>query len=387
MKKIYLLLTISLAVLTAFAFVHLNNDLINGDDSLIESEQLTFRVDTVATDLEIPWGMAFLPNGDILVTERKGTLRLIQDGQLHPDPIGNVPEVRAKGQGGLFDLELHPNYAENGWIYISFASTAKPGEEGEGANTELVRAKLKDHSLVEIESIFKASPNYKKTQHFGARIEFDRQGYLYLSVGDRGGRDEVQTRANYRGRVLRFHDDGSIPKDNPFITDPTAKPEIFSYGHRNPQGMSMNPLTGDIWEHEHGPQGGDEVNIIKGGNNYGWPVISYGINYDNSILTEEFAREGMEQPVLYWKPSIAPCGMDFVESDLYGPAWKNNLLVGSMKFQYLNRCEVQDNRIIHQEKLLEGMGRVRVVRQAPDGYIYVGLEGPGRVVKLVPVTE
>lgn len=387
MKRNYLILSLALAAVSAYAFVNLQKAPVQFTENVIQSEKLTFRVDTIAKDLGVTWGMAFLPNGDILFTEREGTLRLIHDGQLDPKPIGGVPEVKAKGQGGLFDLELHPNYAENGWIYLSFASPAKPGEEGEGANTEFIRARLKDHELVDQQRIFKGSPNYETNHHYGARIEFDREGYLYLSIGDRGGRDEVQTRANYRGRILRLNDDGSIPKDNPFINDPTAKPEIFSYGHRNPQGLSMNPTTGDIWEAEHGPQGGDEVNIIHGGRNYGWPVITYGINYDNTIITEEFARKGMEQPILYWKPSIAPCGIDFVESDLYGAAWKGNLLVSSMKFQYLNRCEVQNDRIVHEEKLLEGIGRIRVVRQSPDGYIYVGVEGPGMIVKLVPIAQ
>lgn len=349
----------------------------------ISSELLNFTIDTIVTGVSSPWGMAWLPNGDMLFTEKTGSIRIVKNGKLHPDPIKGAPEVKAKGQGGMLDIELHPNYADNGWIYISFSSPAKKGEEGEGANTEFIRAKLKGHELVEHQSILKALPNYTKNHHYAGRIEFDKEGYLYLSVGDRGGRDENQTIKNYRGKVFRVHDDGRVPKDNPFVNEKGAVTATYSYGHRNPQGLAMHPVTGDIWEHEHGPQGGDEVNIIKKGSNYGWPTITYGINYDNTIITDEYQREGMEQPIIYWKPSIAPCGMDFVESDKYGK-WKGNLLVGSLKFRYIKRCEVQDNRIIHQETLLENIGRVRAIRQAPDGFIYVAVEGPGMILRITP---
>lgn len=370
---------ITIMLLGILGFSNLNHP----PKDVIKSEKLTFTVDTVVSGLKVPWGLAFLPNGDMLIADRSGELRLFQNGKLHPDPIKGLPEVRAKGQGGLFDLELHPNYEENGWIYMSFASPAKKDEEGEGANTEFVRAKLKNHELVNVESLFKASPNYKKNNHFGGRIEFDNDGYLYLSIGDRQGRDENQTVNNYRGKVFRLNDDGSIPKDNPFVGQKDAKPETFSYGHRNPQGLAMNPVTGDIWEHEHGPKGGDEINIIRKGHNYGWPAITYGINYSGTIITKDTVREGMDQPVTFWRPSIAPCGMDFVTSDKY-ENWKNNLLVGSLRFRYIKRVEIENDEVVHQETLLDGIGRVRVIREAPDGYIYVGVEGPGMVIRLVP---
>lgn len=354
------------------------------DNPVIESEKLSFQVDTVVSGLKVPWGMAFLPDGDMLFTERKGELyRLTGEGE--KIKIKGVPEVLAKSQGGLFDLELHPDYEENGWIYLSYAAPAEKGEEGEGANTKFIRAKLKDNTLVDQEVIFKASPNYDTKHHYGGRIEFDNDGYLFLSVGDRGGRDFVQDLSNNRGKIFRLHDDGSVPEDNPYVNVQGARPEIFTYGHRNPQGLAIHPETGEIWETEHGPKGGDELNIIRKGNNYGWPVITYGINYNGTIITEDTVKEGMEQPVTFWRPSIAPCGIDFVTSDLYGE-WKGNLLVGSMSFRYLERVVIEDDKVVHKEKLLENIGRVRCVRQSPDGYIYVAIEGPGMIVRLKPVS-
>ena len=352
---------------------------------IIESENLRFKIDTVLSDLEVPWAMAFLPNGDMLFTEREGQLRLLKkNGQLHPDPIENVPSVKARGQGGLLDLELHPDYENNGWIYISYSSPKKSSESGDGANTEFIRAKLQNHQLTDIQSIFKASPNYSKSQHYGGRIEFDRAGYLYLAIGDRGGRDQAQDLNTYRGKVLRLHDDGRIPKDNPFLNRSDAHPEIFTYGHRNPQGLDRHPTTGKIWEHEHGPRGGDELNIIEKGNNYGWPVITYGVNYSGTKITDETHRDGMEQPITYWKPSIAPCGMSFVTSDRY-PGWKGNILVGSLSFRYLERVELKGNKVVHQEKLLENIGRIRAIEESPDGYIYVAIEARGMIIRLLPV--
>ncbi|RMG70396.1 MAG: PQQ-dependent sugar dehydrogenase [Bacteroidetes bacterium] len=353
---------------------------------LVETQQLNFRVDTFLTDLEVPWAMAFLPNGDMLFTERGGDLHIVRDGKLHPTPIAGVPPVLARGQGGLLDIELHPDYAENGWIYLSFASPAKEGEEGDGANTEFIRVRLEGNRLVDHEHIFKASPNYKTRHHYGGRMEFDGEGYLYLTVGDRGGRDEVQDLSNHRGKVMRLHDDGRVPEDNPFLDVEGAQPEIFSYGHRNPQGMDIHPETGEVWAHEHGPKGGDELNIVRAGNNYGWPEISYGINYDGTIFTEDTAREGMEQPITYWVPSIAPCGMSFVNSRKYGE-WEGDILVGSLAFRYLVRVELDGNTVTKKEVMLENLGRVRAIEEGPDGYIYVAVEGPGMIVRLIPEEE
>lgn len=347
-----------------------------------QNSEITLTVDTIATGLEVPWAIAFLPNGDMLFTEREGNLRIVRNGKLLEEMVSGVPEVKSKGQGGLFDLKLHPDYENNGWLYFTFASPMSEeegAEEGKGANTEVRRAKLQGMELVEQETLFKASPNYSKNHHYGARIAFDEAGYLYLSVGDRGGRDEVQSLNNYRGKILRLNDDGTIPEDNPFLDQEGAMPEIYSYGHRNPQGLTER--SGQIWEHEHGPKGGDEINLIQAGHNYGWPEITYGINYTGTIITEDTAKTGMDQPVNYWVPSIAPCGMDFIDSEKYGD-WDGDLLVGSLKFRYLVRCEMEGDEVTGQEILLKDIGRVRAITQGPDGYIYVGTEGPGMIVRL-----
>jgi len=275
---------------------------------------------------------------------------------------------------------LHPNYQANGWIYFTYSSSEG---EGTGGNTALMRAKLQNNALVENQLLYKAEPNTTRGQHFGSRIEFDNDGYLYFSVGERGNRDEnPQDITRDGGKIYRLHDDGRIPADNPFVDQAGAKTAIYSYGHRNPQGMLRHYETGKIWVHEHGPQGGDEINIIEKGKNYGWPVISYGINYDGTSFTDKTEMEGMEQPIHYWVPSIAPSGMTFVTSDKY-PDWKNDLLVGSLKFQYLEKLTFSGLKVTKREKLFEGTGRVRNVRQGPDGYIYVAVEGKG-IFKVIP---
>ena len=345
----------------------------------IENQQQKFKVETVVSDLEIPWGMVFLPDGAMLVTERKGELIHFKGGI--KTLVKNVPEVYFEGQGGLLDIELHPNYAENGWIYFSYSSSI--GNNKKGGNTTIMRAKFDNFELTDKEILYKATPNTTRGVHFGSRIEFDNAGFLYFSVGDRGNRDvNPQDLTRDGGKIYRLHDDGSIPKNNPFFNVKNAKTGVFSYGHRNPQGMAKHPVTGKIWVHEHGPKGGDEINIINAGKNYGWPVISYGINYNGTKFTDKTEQAGMEQPFHHWTPSIAPSGMAFVTSKRY-PAWKGNILVGSLKFQYLNRVEIKNNKVIKEEKLLEGLGRVRCIRQAPDGLIYVAIEHKG-IVKIVP---
>ncbi|MBC7614976.1 MAG: PQQ-dependent sugar dehydrogenase [Pedobacter sp.] len=349
------------------------------------NSKIELSVETVVTGLTMPWATAFLPNGDMLVTERAGKLRLVKDGKLDPIEIAGLPKVFYRGQGGLLDVVLHPDYAKNGWIYLSYSSPKAEGEEGEdnGANTALMRAKLKDHALTDVQVIFKALPNVKSTPHFGGRIVFDKKGYVFLSLGERGRQDASQELSKDQGKVVRLHEDGKIPTDNPFVKTLGAKPEIWSYGHRNPQGMVMNHSTGVLWEHEHGPQGGDELNIVEKGKNYGWPLITFGIGYDNSIISKDTARVGLEQPVIYWKPSIAPCGMDFITSDKY-KGWKGDLLVGSLKFNYLQHLVMKGNKVLRREIILEQIGRVRDIRQGPDGYIYVVLENSGSIVRILP---
>lgn len=348
---------------------------------MIRSEKLNYTLETVIDGLEIPWGMTWLPNGDMLVTERSGTLfRYTPAGSR--TIVKGVPEVYQFGQGGLLDIELHPNYKENGWIYITYSYYAGETLE-DGGSTALMRARLKNDKLVDKEVLWKASPTQKKGAHYGSRIEFDRNGKLFLSIGDRGVMENAQDISNYSGSVHRLNDDGSIPEDNPFYHVDGAVQSIYNYGHRNIQGMALHPETGELWSHEHGPRGGDELNIEEPGLNYGWPEISYGINYNGEIITEDTAKTGMEQPLIYWDPSIAPCGMDFIEGDIY-PEWKGNLLVGSLRFKYVLRLELDGNKVVHQERLVDGPGRVRNVKMGPDGYIYVAIEKPGRILKINP---
>ena len=348
------------------------------NDSYISSEKLDFKVDTLATGLDNPWGLTFLPNEDLLVTERDGEIRIIRDGELLEQKITGVPEVYKKGQGGLFEVKLHPEYESNGWLYISYAA---PGDGG--GNTAVMRAKLGGFNLINKKVIFQASPFVSGGNHFGGRMEFDRDGYLYITVGERGNRKNAQTLKNHSGKVFRLHDDGSVPADNPFINEPGAMPEIYTYGNRNPQGMAIHPVTGEIWTHEHGPMGGDEINIVRKGTNYGWPEATYGKNYSGTTITEFTSKPGMADPLHYWVPSIAPCGMSFVTSDMY-ESWKGNLLVGSLKFSYVARLELDGNKVTHEEKLISNIGRVRAITQGPDGYIYVSTEGPGMVVRIIP---
>lgn len=346
-------------------------------DTTIEESTYTYSIETVVEDLQIPWGMAFLPDGSMLITEKSGKLIHFKDGE--KQLINDVPEVYNRGQGGLMDLVLHPNYEQNGWIYFSYASSEG---DGDGGNTAIMRAKLNGNQLTEKELLYKATPNTTAGQHFGSRIAFDNNGFLYFSAGERGERDiNPQDISRDNGKIYRINADGSIPSDNPFVNEPNAKKAIYSFGHRNPQGMILHPTTGEIWVHEHGPKGGDEINIIKKAANYGWPVVTHGLNYSGTSITSETSRPDMEDPIYYWIPSIAPSGMAFVTSDKY-PHLKNNLLVGSLKFQYLELDILEDEKVVKRERLLEGIGRVRDVRQGPDGFIYVAVEGLG-IVKLI----
>lgn len=348
------------------------------DNKVNDPKEIPFTTELVLGGLQIPWSMAFLPDGGMLITEKSGQLIHVKDGV--STNVENVPKVYDRGQGGLLDIKLHPKYESNGWIYISYASAE--GDD-KGGNTAIMRARLKNNTLVDSELLYKATPNTTKGQHFGSRFEFDDEGYLYFSVGERGEMDiNPQDISRDGGKIYRLNDDGSIPLDNPFVDKDGAIKAIYSYGHRNPQGLAKHPISGKLWNHEHGPRGGDEINIVQKGANYGWPVITYGINYSGTPITDKTAMEGMEQPIHYWLPSIAPSGMAFVTSDKY-PDWKGNLLVGSLAFQYLERLELDGEKVTYREKLLANMGRVRDVRQAPDGYIYVAVEGKG-IYRLVP---
>lgn len=337
-----------------------------------------YEAELYVEGIEIPWGMAWLPNGDMLVTERSGALYHIKDGEII-STISNLPDdLEVGGQGGFLDVEVHPNYEATGWIYFSYSYSNE-----NGSNTGIFRAKLNGNAIDNIEDIYKGETYDTGGRHFGSRIEFDNDGYLFFTIGDRGNRNELpQDLSKNAGKVYRLHDDGTVPVDNPFIDQENAIPAVWSYGHRNPQGMEMNPLSGVMWVHEHGPRGGDEVNVIQPGGNYGWPILSFGINYSGTSFAEGTYREGMEPPVTYWDPSIAPSGMTFVTSDIY-PEWKGHLLVGSLKFAHIQLLTLNGENVMDKTELLPGIGRVRSLKQGPDGFIYVGTTGGG-IYRIVP---
>ncbi|HEA21648.1 hypothetical protein LCGC14_1224500 [marine sediment metagenome] len=369
------------SVLLPFLFIAIFNFSCaqDAENEVDTPEKIPFTAELLIDEIPIPWGMAFLPDGSMLVTEIAGDLIHFKDGK--KTMVSNTPDVYKRGQGGLLDVAIDPDYENNGWIYISYSS-----EEGDakGGHTALMRAKLKDNALVENEVLYKATPNTTKGQHFGSRIAFDNDGFLFLSIGERGDRDtNPQDVTRDGGKIYRFNTDGSIPEDNPFVGTDGAKTAIYSYGHRNPQGLAKNPETGEIWDNEHGPRGGDEINIIKPGNNYGWPLVTYGINYSGTPITDKTKMEGMTQPIHYWLPSIAPSGMAFISTETYGADWKGSVLVGSLKFQYLERLAMDGNTVTKREKLMGDLGRVRDVKEGPDGLIYVAVEGKG-IYKLVP---
>ena len=370
---------ITLVYLSIFSFIFLSCEAqVKPNDILLKAEVKNYTLETVVSDIQIPWGMTWLPDGSMLVTEKSGILYHIKNGA--KTEIKNMPKVYTRGQGGLLDITLHPDYAKNGWIYITYAAAEG---EGEGGNTKLIRAKLLDGGLTQIESLYKATPNSTKGQHFGSRIVFDNDGYLYFSIGERGNnKDNPQDIKRDCGKIYRLNDDGSIPKDNPFVGQIGVKEAIYTYGNRNPQGMAKHPETGEIWAHEHGPKGGDEINIIKKGVNYGWATVTYGINYDGTIMSTETERPGIEKPIYYWIPSIAPSGMTFVTSDKY-PDWKGHLLVGSLVFQYLELVKLKGKEVIERQKIASDIGRVRNVMQGPDGFIYIAVEGKG-ILKIIP---
>lgn len=326
--------------------------------------------------LKNAWSLAWLPNGEMLVTERGGTLRRISaDFKLDPKPIEGVPAVRATVQAGLFDVVLHPQYASNGWLYLAYAEPS-PTDEGEYGTT-LMRARLKDGRLVDQQKLFAMSPKSRRGFHLGGRIVFDSKGFLYLTLGDRGEMQRAQAPRDHAGSVIRLHDDGRVPADNPFVGQAEQPPEVFSRGNRNLQGAAIHPTTGELWTHEHGPQGGDELNIIRAGRNYGWPTITYGVNYvTGTRIGEGTAREGLEQPLHVWIPSIGASGMAFYSADAI-PQWKGSLLLGGLSGQSLVRLVLDGQRVVREERLLFGeVGRVRDVRVGPDGWVYLLSDAP-----------
>ncbi len=339
----------------------------------------SYKTEILAEGLVNPWGMAFLPDGRILIAERPGRLRVFENGKLLDEPVSGLPPVWANGQGGLLDVVLHPDYEENGWVYLGYA---RPVERG-GGNTAISRVRMQGNAIVEEELLFHGQPFTTAGHHFGTRILFDENNDMFFTIGDRGVMNNSQMLSNHNGKMLRLHDDGRVPDDNPFVGRRNAMPEIWNYGHRNIQGMAWHPETGELWTHEHGPRGGDEINIEKPGENYGWPEATFGINYNGTTISQHTSLPGMKDPIHQWTPSIAPCGMAFVTSDRY-PEWKNNLLVGALAGQHIQRMVFDGNTLVHSEKLFEGMARFRDIRQGPDGFIYVLSEGPGLFFRIVP---
>ena len=327
--------------------------------------------------------MAFINVNEILITEQSGILYYVINGE--KNKVDGLPPVYYRGQGGLLDIALHPDFSKNKLIYFTMSSSTEG--KNMGGNTELYIGKLDGTKLNEVKLLYKATPKSKNPNHWGSRIVFDEKGYLYFGIGDRGDRDlNPQDITRDAGKIYRLNLDGSIPKDNPFVNELSAKKAIFSYGHRNPQGMVIHPKTGEIWEHEHGPRGGDEINIIKKGLNYGWPKITYGKDYLDYVgispLGKKTSGPGLEKPLYYWVPSIAPSGMAFSTSDVYKD-WKGNLFVGSLKFNYLERLIIEKNKVVKREKILDKIGRVRNVVEGPDGYLYLGVEGKG-IIRILP---
>lgn len=355
----------------------------NGTPTVVNTEDPKFKVNTIVEGMEIVWGMDFLPNGDLIFNERKGKLHRLSNGKV--TDIEGLPAISSSNQGGFLDIKVHPNYSKNGWIYGNFSAA-----EAGATNITLVRFKILADKITNLETIYKTSPTNKWRGHYGGRIEFDKNNMLYLSVGEggstsRGGKESANQNAqNVKegwGKVHRMNDDGTIPKDNPILPGNTEPSTIWTYGHRNPQGLVMNQVTQELYEVEHGPKGGDELNLIKKGSNYGWPWISYGVNYDGVAVTSNPKMDGMTDPIHYYIPSIATSSVAIITSDKW-KGWKGDFLIGGLAGNHLSRVILKDNKFVAAHKLLEGE-RVRDVIQGPDGNIYVAVENPGRILQLI----
>jgi glucose/arabinose dehydrogenase len=360
-------------------------------DTIFRSALHDYRLVTVVDALVQPWSLAFLPGGDMLITERPGRLRIVRQGKLLPQPVDGVPTVFHSSQGGLLEVIPHPNFASNRLIYLSYS---KPGADDSQSRTAVVRGRFENDQLTGVEQIFEAIARGRN--HFSGKIAFDKDGFLFVTLGDRQVAPEgnleahpAQDLSNHHGKIIRLHDDGRVPSDNPFVGRAGARPEIWSYGHRNVQGLAIHPETGDIWANEHGPQGGDELNRIQAGRNYGWPVIGYGVNYQTGLAIHSGThRQGMEQPVNVWVPSIGISGLMIYTGDRF-PQWRGNLFVGGMAGQQLGRLTLNGQRVVSQETLTPQIGRIRDVRQGPDGYIYLVTDDrdgkPTPILRMEPV--
>lgn len=354
----------------------------------ITSQKYDLRVDPLVTqNITTPWGIEFVNSDTALISERPGSLKWLVNGTIDSTPITGLPPTHAESStGGYMDIALDPDYEKNRWVYLAYSHTNGDIKNPDAlALTKIVRGKIKNHRWVEQQTLFEVPDSLMVIggNRWGCRLLFDDKDRLYFSIGDMAQADDSQDLSKATGKVFRINKDGSIPEDNPFANRNNALPSIFTIGNRNVQGIDIHPVTGEVWATEHGPQGGDEVNILKKGNNYGWPVITYGINYDGSIITEQTAKEGMEQPIFMWNPSIAVCPIEFVTSSRF-PRWKNNLLVGALKFQEMRRLTIVENRVIHEEIVFKGLGRVRDLKFGPKGALYVLTNSPDRILKVTP---
>ena len=363
-----------------------------------QSAHHDYKVVSVAEDLVQPWSMAWLPNGDMLITEKPGRLRLVRNGQLLPEAIPGTPEVLYKGQGGLFEVVPHPNFSDNQWVYLTFAKP-NANEIDDGSTTAIVRGRLEDDRLTNVVELFAAQAS--GFGHYGGKLVFDGEGHMFLTLGDRqdfsfGDREALmahsaQDRSNHQGVIVRLNDDGTVPDDNPFVGVDGVLPEIWSYGHRSPQGLAIHPITGDLWESEHGPQGGDELNLVEPGNNYGWPVVGRGVNYGafGRPIHVGISEEGMTSPTNFWVPSIATSGLMIYSGDKF-PMWVGDIFSGGLIGEQLARVHLDDEyrNVVLEETLAYDMGRIRDVRQGPDGFIYLAISdrqaGPSPIVRLEP---
>jgi glucose/arabinose dehydrogenase len=362
----------------------------NSQIALLKTQDYNIKVEQWVTGVKIPWAICFVNASTALVTERPGGLRLIVNGQLDPQPIKGTPEVLHEGQGGLLDVNIDPEYATDKWVYLSYSHAIdNPGGRGKPlAMTRIVRGKIIDHQWTDQQVLFEAPHEmYKPTRHhYGSRIVFPPDGYLYFSIGERGYQNEAQDIKRPNGKIHRINRDGTIPADNPFVNQPDAIQSIYSFGHRNPQGLDVHPVTGRIWESEHGPKGGDELNLIEKGGNYGWPEVTFGINYNGTPITPFTTMKGMVSPITYWTPSIAVCGIEFYDGTLFSK-WTNQLIVTALAFQEVRIVKIHNDKVTSQEIIIKNMGRVRDAAVGYDGAIYIATNGPDRILRLIPAVQ
>lgn len=378
---------------TALALALLAPALAGAQSETLRSAHHQFRMVPVAEGLANPWSIAFLPGGDMLVTERPGRLRIVRNGRLVAEPVAGLPAIRVGNQGGLLDVVPHPDFARNRLIYISYA---KPNAENTQSTTSIIRARFENDRLSNVQEILEASAWSQGQGHYGSRLAFDKNNFLFITIGDRQvpptGDLEAHPSQNLRvhnGKILRLHDDGRVPADNPFVGRQDALPQIWSYGHRNPQALLVHPVTGEVWATEHGPQGGDELNLIQPGKNYGWPVIGFGVNYrSGSNIHSGTTRAGMEQPVKVWVPSIATSGITAYTGNAFS-GWQGNIIAGGLVGEQVVRLKIDGGRVVEDEVIVRGRGRVRDVRQGPDGFIYLAIEDragqPTSLYRLEPI--